>query len=101
MRDKPDLSTDSANICFCFQAGKNAVVGRKSILQKLNMSEFASSTKIEAVVKAIKSCQKKDSFAKAIIFSQYTTMIDLVEWRLKQEGIRMCKLVLKHYVMAV
>jgi len=73
--------------------GKSAVVGRKSILQKLNMSEFASSTKVEAVVKAIGSSQKKESHAKAIVFSQYVTMIDLVEWRLKQQGIRAVKLV--------
>lgn len=67
-------------------------VGRSTILQRLNMAEWQSSSKVEAVAKAVKSMVEGDETDKAICFSQYRTMLDLVEWRLKQAGVRVCKL---------
>jgi hypothetical protein len=67
-------------------------VGRKSILQKLNMSQFQSSSKIEAVVKGITNMIASNPQDKGIIFSQYRTMIDLVEWRLRNAGVEVVKL---------
>lgn len=60
-------------------------LGRGTILQKLNMSKWQSSSKIEAVANAVMAMCKKCQDAKAIIFSQYRNMIDLVEWRLNRE----------------
>merc|ERR1712070_114093 len=68
-------------------------VGRESILQKLNMAKWQSSSKVEAVAKAVGAMIKSSSEAKGIIFSQYKTMLDLIEWRLKkQAGIQVVKL---------
>jgi DNA repair protein RAD16 len=67
-------------------------VGRRTILQKLNMSKWQSSSKVEAVALAIDKMVRSDPTGKAIIFSQYRTMIDLVEWRLRNAGIEVVKL---------
>ena len=65
-------------------------MGRKTILQRLNMKEWVSSTKIEAVCAELKAMKKGE---KAIVFSQYTRMLDLVTWRLKRAGLKVCVLV--------
>ena len=113
-------------------------VGRETILQKLNMSKWQTSSKVEALAKAVQTMMKRNNLQstskedgivskkgkerkktksdpslkneskmegeddeeeeevqdvdKAIVFSQYRTMIDLVEWRLKQSGIEVVKL---------
>merc|ERR1719482_1966305 len=56
-------------------------------MQKVRASEFQSSTKIEAVLDEVKKMMKTDKTAKAIVFSQFTMMLELVEFRLKREGI--------------
>ena len=77
----------------CTPTPRAPVVGRKTILQKVNVERFASSTKIDALVREITAMIAAGPDGKAIVFSQYTQMIDLVEWRLKSEGIRAVKLV--------
>jgi DNA repair protein RAD16 len=62
--------------------------GRKSIVQNINLAEFASSTKISAVVAAITAMRATEPDAKAIVFSQYVNMLDLVEWSLHKKGIK-------------
>lgn len=62
--------------------------GRKpGIMQKIKASEFQSSTKIEALVDEVKKMQKRDPTAKGIVFSQFGVMLELVEFRLKRDGI--------------
>ena len=61
--------------------------GRSSIMQKIKTSEFQSSTKIEALVQEIKKMEASDSNNKALVFSQFTRFLELIEWRLKREGI--------------
>lgn len=61
--------------------------GRSSIMQKIKTSEFRSSTKIEALVQEIKKMESADSTNKALVFSQFTRFLELIEWRLKREGI--------------
>ena len=68
---------------------KKMSMGRDTILQKLNMSQWVSSTKIEALVQEVKAMPKG---SKAIAFSQYTTFLDLCNWRLKRAGIHCCML---------
>ena len=50
--------------------------------------QFSSSSKVEAVIKNILALGAAD---KAIVFSQYTSMIDILEWRVKQEGLKVVK----------
>jgi len=79
-----------------------ALLGRKSILQRIDLSQFSSSTKVDSVVGEIEAMLKdEDPNAeipnKAIVFSQYNDMLDLVEWRLKSQlgnkGVKSVKLV--------
>jgi len=59
----------------------------KGIMKKVGAANFKSSTKIEAVVDETRKMMKSDSTAKAIIFSQFGAMLELLEFRLKREGI--------------
>ena len=58
--------------------------GRKSIMQRVDTANFASSTKIEALVDALK---QQPPNTKAIVFSQYTRFLELIQFRLNQENI--------------
>lgn len=62
---------------------------KKSILNKLDLDNFITSSKVEKLTEMLKELGKGD---KAIVFSQYTNMIDLVEWRLKKARIKTVKL---------
>ena len=60
-----------------------------SIVDRVGASTFKSSSKIEAVVAEILATEPD---AKCLIFSQFTRMLDLVDFRLKQNGIGCAKL---------
>ena len=64
----------------------------KSFLSRLNVREFQSSTKIEALREEIHDMLEADPSAKAIVFSQFTSMLDLCQYRLEQTGISCVKL---------
>eukprot|EP00931_Biecheleriopsis_adriatica_P089973 TRINITY_DN64028_c0_g1_i1.p1 TRINITY_DN64028_c0_g1~~TRINITY_DN64028_c0_g1_i1.p1 ORF type:complete len:1219 (+),score=284.44 TRINITY_DN64028_c0_g1_i1:79-3657(+) len=61
--------------------------GANGIMKKVKASEFQSSTKIEALIDEVKKMMKNDSTAKGIVFSQFGAMLELVEFRMKREGI--------------
>lgn len=57
-----------------------SLIGRRSMLQKINVEKFASSSKIDAVVNEVRNMLKLELKPgedphKAIIFSQYTGML--------------------------
>merc|ERR1712176_263340 len=56
-------------------------------------AEFQSSTKLEALVQEIQRMQAKSSNSKALVFSQFTRFLSMIEWRLKHEGVGAAKLV--------
>ncbi|KDO26826.1 hypothetical protein SPRG_20587 [Saprolegnia parasitica CBS 223.65] len=67
--------------------------GKASLLSKLpQLSDFQSSTKIEALMEEIHRMQESDPSAKGIVFSQFVNMLDLIEHRLELAGIRCVKL---------
>lgn len=68
-------------------AAAAAGMGRGSILQKIRASEFQSSTKIEALLDEVKRMMASKPTDKGIVFSQFGAMLELVEFRLKREGI--------------
>eukprot|EP00913_Durusdinium_trenchii_P001440 g1333.t1 len=61
--------------------------GPNSIMKKVKASEFQSSTKIEALLDEIQQMNKADPTAKGIVFSQFGSMLELVEFRMKRAGI--------------
>jgi DNA repair protein RAD16 len=81
----------------------------KSILSRIDLSKYTSSTKIEALLRGLREMRDEDRTRetdraggtaaaaalapnKAIVFSQYTSMIEIVEWRLKKENFVIAKL---------
>eukprot|EP00930_Biecheleria_cincta_P095946 TRINITY_DN87831_c0_g1_i1.p1 TRINITY_DN87831_c0_g1~~TRINITY_DN87831_c0_g1_i1.p1 ORF type:complete len:1334 (+),score=184.72 TRINITY_DN87831_c0_g1_i1:213-4214(+) len=73
------------------QAEHGATGRKSSIMQKIRTSEFQSSTKIEALVQEIKQMSSEDASSKALVFSQFSRFLELIEWRLKWEGISAAK----------
>mmetsp|Transcript_31228 Transcript_31228/g.50098 ORF Transcript_31228/g.50098 Transcript_31228/m.50098 type:complete len:1402 (+) Transcript_31228:1890-6095(+) len=94
-----EIATHKEDSSLCSKKSSSAaLVGRNSILQRINLSQFASSTKVEAVVSAILEMmsevrQDTDIPNKGIIFSQYNDMLDLIEYRLRSKGVKTVKLI--------
>jgi len=56
-----------------------------SVLRRINLSEFATSSKIEALVEELVRMRKTSPGSKAIVFSQFVSMLDLIRWRLHSD----------------
>ncbi|CAI5758920.1 unnamed protein product [Candida verbasci] len=54
--------------------------------------EWRSSTKIEALCEELYKLRSDKHTIKSIVFSQFTSMLDLIEWRLKRAGFQTVKL---------
>lgn len=54
--------------------------------------EWRSSTKIEALVEELYKLRSDRHTIKSIVFSQFTSMLELIEWRLKRAGFQTAKL---------
>lgn len=66
---------------------------KTSIVQRINMTGgWRSSTKIEALVEELYKLRSDRQTIKSIVFSQFTSMLDLVEWRLRRAGFQTVKL---------
>ncbi|KAI1338984.1 SNF2 family N-terminal domain-containing protein [Xylariaceae sp. FL0016] len=63
------------------------LVKKSSIINRINMSKWTSSSKIEMLVHELHKLRSDNAMHKSIIFSQFTTMLQLVEWRLRRAGI--------------
>ena len=66
----------------------------KSILSRLDLSQYTSSVKVDALLKGLNDMRsgKDGHLNKAIVFSQYTSMIEIVDWRLKKDRFTVAKL---------
>jgi DNA repair protein RAD16 len=62
-----------------------AHVSSGSILRRINLAEFATSTKIEALVQELVQMRQHRPGSKALVFSQFVNMLDLVRWRLHSD----------------
>jgi DNA repair protein RAD16 len=56
-----------------------------SILRRINLAEFATSTKIEALVEELVQMRESSPGSKAIVFSQFVNCLDLVRWRIHSD----------------
>lgn len=65
---------------------------KNSIVSRIDMSNWRSSTKIEALVEELFKLRSRNHTIKSIVFSQFTNMLQLVEWRLKRAGFQTCML---------
>ncbi|KAI0157562.1 hypothetical protein GGR57DRAFT_460281 [Xylariaceae sp. FL1272] len=63
------------------------LVKKSSIINRIKMENWTSSTKIELLVHQLHRLRSDKASHKSIIFSQFTTMLQLIEWRLRRAGI--------------
>lgn len=61
-------------------------VKKNSIVNRIRMEDWTSSTKIEMLVYELYKLRSKKQTHKSIVFSQFTSMLQLVEWRLRRAG---------------
>ena len=61
-------------------------VRKSSIINRIQMDKWTSSTKIETLVYELALMRSQKRTAKTIVFSQFTSMLQLVEWRLRRTG---------------
>ncbi|OTB06126.1 hypothetical protein M426DRAFT_55747, partial [Hypoxylon sp. CI-4A] len=58
-----------------------------SIINRINKDNWTSSSKIELLVHELHRMRSDNASSKSIIFSQFTSMLQLIEWRLRRAGI--------------
>jgi DNA repair protein RAD16 len=63
------------------------LVKKSSIINRIKMENWISSSKIELLVHELHKLRSDNASHKSIIFSQFTTMLQLIEWRLRRAGI--------------
>jgi DNA repair protein RAD16 len=61
-------------------------VKKSSIINRIKMGDWTSSTKIEMLVYDLYKLRSKKQTLKSIVFSQFTSMLQLIEWRLRRAG---------------
>lgn len=59
---------------------------KTSIVNRIQMENWTSSTKIELLVHELYQLRSQSATHKSIIFSQFTSMLQLIEWRLRHAG---------------
>ncbi|CAL5406290.1 unnamed protein product [Camellia sinensis] len=64
-----------------------------SILNRIRLDEFQTSTKIDALREEIRFMVERDGSAKGIVFSQFTSFLDLIHYSLQKSGITCVQLV--------
>ena len=72
--DQPDIEQDEED------------VKKSSIINRIKMENWTSSTKIEMLVYNLYKLRSKKQTLKSIVFSQFTSMLQLIEWRLRRAG---------------
>ncbi|KAK4510862.1 U4/U5/U6 small nuclear ribonucleoprotein prp3 [Mucor velutinosus] len=72
--------------------GANANYSKSSIVNRIDMDKWRSSTKIEALVEELSKLRREDKTIKSIVFSQFVNFLDLVYWRLSRAGFECIRL---------
>lgn len=67
---------------------EQALVKRSSIINRINMENWTSSTKIEMLMYELYRLRSRKQTNKSIVFSQFTSMLQLIEWRLHRAGFK-------------
>ena len=64
----------------------DATVKKSSIVNRIRMEDWTSSTKIEMLLYELWKLRSKKRTVKSIVFSNFTSMLQLIEWRLHRAG---------------
>ncbi|GAA6012072.1 hypothetical protein JCM10207_005118 [Rhodosporidiobolus poonsookiae] len=71
-------------------AGEAEQAKKRAVL--LAQGDFRSSTKLDALIEAIKAAKEKDPDLKAVVFSQFTGFLDLIERKMNAEKLNYLRL---------
>lgn len=63
-----------------------------SIINRIRLENFQTSTKIDALKEEIRFMVERDGSAKGIVFSQFTSFLDLIHYSLQKSGVNCVKL---------
>ncbi|KVI02026.1 hypothetical protein Ccrd_019692 [Cynara cardunculus var. scolymus] len=76
------------------QKPKMSVKGFKStsIINRIRLEDFQTSTKIDALKEEIRFMVERDGSAKGIVFSQFTSFLDLISYSLQKCGVKCVQL---------
>ncbi|XP_009782803.1 ATP-dependent helicase rhp16-like isoform X2 [Nicotiana sylvestris] len=93
--DKPLTFDSNANNDKGDSSSKPTVKGFRSssISNKIQRDGFQTSTKIEALREEIRFMVERDGSAKGIVFSQFTSFLDLIQYSLQKSGVNCVQLV--------
>ncbi|KAK4255337.1 hypothetical protein QN277_008349 [Acacia crassicarpa] len=71
------------------QSRKTTIKGFRSssIINRIQLENFQTSTKIEALREEIRFMVERDGSAKGIVFSQFTSFLDLIHYSLLKSGV--------------
>lgn len=84
------LSIDIQGPTYEPEETDDKALARLSIVDRIDMSRWRSSTKIEGLVEELD--QARAAGEKCLVFSQFVNFLDLIEWRLKRAGYSCVKL---------
>ncbi|KAE9109010.1 ATP-dependent helicase [Phytophthora fragariae] len=90
-----NIGNEAANASSCRspKAVSLSSFHRNSILHRISdINAFQSSTKIEALMQELELMRVRDPSGKAIIFSQFVNMLDIIQHRLQLGGVKCVKL---------
>ncbi|KAJ2158224.1 DNA repair protein rad16 [Coemansia sp. RSA 552] len=65
---------------------------KRSIVNRIDMKSWRSSTKIEALVEELSRHRQSNANIKSIVFSQFVNFLDMIQWRLNRAGFSVCRL---------
>ncbi|GFY97509.1 helicase protein with RING/U-box domain-containing protein [Actinidia rufa] len=92
---KPVTVDFSLNVDHGEPNTKTTIKGFKlsSILNRIRLEDFQTSTKIDALREEIRFMVERDGSAKGIVFSQFTSFLDLIHYSLQKSGVNCVQLV--------
>ncbi|KAK4686807.1 DNA repair protein RAD16, partial [Tremellales sp. Uapishka_1] len=65
---------------------------RQGILSRLDLNNWRSSSKLEALVEELEKLRNQDCTIKSLVFSQFVSFLDLIAFRLQRAGFVICRL---------
>ncbi|KAK4437359.1 ATP-dependent helicase rhp16 [Sesamum alatum] len=76
------------------QNSKTTIKGFRpsSILNRIRLDDFQTSTKIDALREEIRFMVERDGSAKGIVFSQFSSFLDLIHYALQKSGVNCVQL---------
>ena len=70
---------------------------RQGIIGRIDLDQWRSSSKIEALMEELNILRKKDVTTKSIVFSQFVNFLDLVAFRLQNAGFQVMRMGTSYY----